>query len=224
MSQQIQSAGGKESSQNHSSSRSVYEIVAVIATGGLHLILADVFRANGIFIALAISGWSIYVALRVRSTRSIWKVWGFKTEGLLPTLTVSSVAAALATLGIGAIAWRHGALGLHSHMLPLFLLYPVWGLTQQFLVQGMVSRNLSSLNGPFSSLVAITLISSGLFAMVHLPDRLMMLATFLLGLVFTPIYLKWRNLWPLGLYHGWLGVFAYFWLIERDPLIGLFGS
>lgn len=196
----------------------------MIATGGLHLILADGFRANGIFIALAISGWCIYVALRVRRTRSIWKVWGFKTEGLLPTLVTSTVGAAVAVLGMAAIAARHSALGLHSHMLPLFLLYPVWGLTQQFLVQGMVSRNLSSLNRPFSSPLAITLISAGLFGMVHLPDRLLMLATFILGIVFTPIYLKWRNLWPLGLYHGWLGVFAYFWLLERDPLIGLFGS
>ena len=29
--------------------------------------------------------------------------------------------------------------------------------------------------------------------------------------------------WPLGLYHGWLGAFAYFWILERDPWQELFG-
>ena len=42
-------------------------------------------------------------------------------------------------------------------------------------------------------------------------------ATGLLGAVFALIYMRWRNLWPLGLYHGWLGVFYYYWILGRDP-------
>jgi hypothetical protein len=45
-----------------------------------------------------------------------------------------------------------------------------------------------------------------------------------LGLAFTQIYLRWRNLWPLGIYHAWLGVFAYFWVLHRDPWLEVFGS
>ena len=52
---------------------------------------------------------------------------------------------------------------------------------------------------------------------------MLVLATALLGLVFTPIYLRWRNLWPLGLYHGWLGALCYFWVIGRDPLLEILG-
>jgi hypothetical protein len=58
---------------------------------------------------------------------------------------------------------------------------------------------------------------------VHLPDFRLATATFVLGLALTPIYLKWRNLWPLGIYHGLLGVLFYFWVLERDPWIEVFG-
>jgi hypothetical protein len=210
-------------SATDSPTASLSEIVAVIATGGVHLILAEGFRANGIFIGLAILGWGLYVALRMRTNRSILKDWGFARDGLSPALLRSSLVALAGALGMAVLAMRRGSLSLHWHMLPLLLLYPVWGLTQQFLVQAMVSRNLSRLRGPFSSTVAITLISAGLFAMVHLPDGNLMAATFVLGLAFTPIYLKWRNLWPLGIYHGWLGILAYFWLLGRDALVGLLG-
>jgi hypothetical protein len=44
---------------------------------------------------------------------------------------------------------------------------------------------------------------------VHLPDMTLAGATLVLGAAFALIYLRWRNTWPLALYHGWLGVFFY---------------
>lgn len=52
---------------------------------------------------------------------------------------------------------------------------------------------------------------------MHLPSWKLAAGTFGLGLAYTPLYLHHRNLWPLGLYHGWLGVFYYFWVLERNP-------
>jgi hypothetical protein len=109
-------------------------------------------------------------------------------------------------------------------MLPLLLLYPIWGLIQQFLIQALVVGNLSRSSGALASGWVVTAISAVLFGMVHLPEMRLTIATLLLGLAFTPIYLKWRNLWPLGIYHGWLGVFFYFWILRRDPWLEVFGS
>lgn len=50
-----------------------------------------------------------------------------------------------------------------------------------------------------------------------------MAATFMMGLAFTPMYLRHRNLWPLGIYHGWLGVLTYYWVLARDPWTEMFG-
>ena len=125
---------------------------------------------------------------------------------------------------MAVIAWSRGSLLFHWHMLVLLLLYPIWGVIQQFLVQALVAGNLSKASGFSSSPWFVTVVCAVLFAVVHLPDLTLAIGTFFLGLAFTPIYLKWRNLWPLGLYHGWLGVFVYFWVLHRDPWLEVFGS
>jgi membrane protease YdiL (CAAX protease family) len=102
-------------------------------------------------------------------------------------------------------------------MLPLLILYPVWGLFQQLLVQGIVVRPLALGVTPVVSPATAIALSAALFGAVHLPDTTLAAATAVMGLVFTPFYLRWNNLWPLGLFHGWLGVTFYFWCLGRDP-------
>lgn len=108
-------------------------------------------------------------------------------------------------------------------MLPLLALYPIWGLIQQFLVQSLFARNLQREFAVFRSPLRIAPLAALVFSVVHWPDLRLCALTFVLGLVFTPIYLRWRNLWPLGMWHGWLGVFAYFWVLARDPWVEMFG-
>jgi hypothetical protein len=38
------------------------------------------------------------------------------------------------------------------------------------------------------------------------------------------IFLRWRNVWPLGICHGWLGVLFYFWVLGRDPWLEILGG
>jgi uncharacterized protein len=60
------------------------------------------------------------------------------------------------------------------------------------------------------------LLVSVLFAFAHSPDWLLMTFTFVMELFFIAAYFRWRNLWTLGLLHGWLGgVFLYF-VMQRD--------
>ena len=108
-------------------------------------------------------------------------------------------------------------------MLLLLVLYPLWGILQQFLVQALGVANLFRLFPQYGWWVAV---SAGviLFTLVHYPDWVLMAATGLLACVFIPLYIRDRNLWPLGLYHGWLGTFFYLWVLGRDPWVSVFGK
>ena len=208
----------------NASTRSVLEAVSVILTGILHLIFVEALNAKALFIAFALTAWTGYIALRVRKDRRLLGFWGFSRNNFQRTFTASSLIASAGVLVMAVTAVSRGSLPVHWHMLILFLLYPVWGVIQQFLVQALVAGNLSKGSGFSSSPWFVTVVCALLFAVVHLPDVTLAIGTLILGLAFTPIYLKWRNLWPLGLYHGWLGVFVYYWVLNRDPWTEVFGT
>ena len=109
-----------------------------------------------------------------------------------------------------------------GHMLLLLFLYPLWGILQQFLVQALGVDNLIKIFPQHGLWLAIP-IGVFLFALVHCPDWWLMLATGLMACFFIPFYIRDRNLWPLGLYHGWLGTFFYLWVLGRDPWVTVFG-
>lgn len=205
------------------STRSLLETASVIITGILHLAFVEALNAKAVFIALALIGWTGYIAMRVRKDRHLLRLWGFRRDNIRRTFIASSFISTIGMLVIAVIAMSRGSLTVHWHMLILLLLYPIWGVIQQFLVQALVAGNLSGASGFIGSRWFVTVVCAVMFALVHLPDLTLAMGTFLLGLAFTPIYLKWRNLWPLGLYHGWLGVFVYFWVLNRDPWIEVFG-
>ena len=54
------------------------------------------------------------------------------------------------------------------------------------------------------------------FGLIHLPDLALVAATCMLELALIPLYQRHRNLWPLGVVHGWLGAFFYLWVLDRD--------
>jgi uncharacterized protein len=71
--------------------------------------------------------------------------------------------------------------------------------------------------------VLLTLIGATLFSAVHAPDVWVMAATFALELAVAPLFLRYRNLWPLGVLHGWAGVLFYLWGTGRDMWAENFG-
>lgn len=212
----LNSLGSDQSQRGRLSQRAWLEIGAVTLTGVGHLAFSA-FDASNVFIPLAMAGWGSYVYYRARTEPGFLNRIGLTSEQLGPAFRdVSLVAASSLALMAGYGAWK-GSLRLHRDMLPLMLLYPSWGLVQQFLVQGLVAGNLTQSAAPLGSPYVVTPVSATLFGAVHLPSWDLAAGTSAIGLAFTPIYLKRRNLWPLGLYHGWLGVAYYFWVLDRNP-------
>jgi hypothetical protein len=205
--------------------RAGLEVAAVILTGGVHLVFEEVLHMKAPFIVLAVLGWGLYLGMTIRRNPGVLEVWGLRIDRLprdarWPGLVVLGGIAALAVAGA-----VRGNLTFTWHMLPLLVLYPIWGTLQQFMLQAMVSRNLETW---LTSRWWITAVAAVLFGAVHWPDRFLMGGTFVLALLFTPLYLRDRSLLPLGIAHGWLGVLAYYWLLGRDPglelWMELFGS
>jgi membrane protease YdiL (CAAX protease family) len=67
-------------------------------------------------------------------------------------------------------------------------------------------------------------ITALLFGFVHYPDLWLMLGTFVLALVYGFVYLRQRNVFVLGLIHGWLGALFYYTVVNRDPFMEVFGK
>jgi uncharacterized protein len=136
------------------------------------------------------------------------------------------VAAVLFTAGalaLGAYAYWQGRLWLPLYAVLLFLLYPVWGLIQQFLALGVAVQNLELVPVLSRQKWLLAVLSAVLFGAVHAPDLRVVAATFLLELILVPIFLRYRNLWPLGVVHGWLGMLFYLWGLGRDVVAESFG-
>ena len=199
-----------------------WEVSAVALTGVLHLVFKSL-GAKGLFIALASLSWIGYVAYQIRRDPTRWKRWGFRADNLRQAFvwpSVLFVASGLAMAWYGAMT---GRVLWEGHMVFLLLWYPLWGILQQFLVQALGVTNLITLFPRHGLLLAMP-VGVVLFAVVHFPNWRLMLATALLACFFIPLYVRDRNLWPLGLYHGWLGTFFYLWVLGRDPWVSVFGK
>ena len=87
------------------------------------------------------------------------------------------------------------------------------------MVQGVLVRRLSSVSFFERRPWAIALAAGLLFGAVHWPFPALMVGTSLMGAVFALVYLKHRNLWPLGLLHGWVGALFFLWVMGKDPMM-----
>jgi hypothetical protein len=87
-----------------------------------------------------------------------------------------------------------------------FALYCCWGMFQQYLLNGyFVNRCFGFLRRP----ATVPLVAGVLFSLVHLPNWFLMLVALPAGYLCARFYLKYRNLYPLGLAHGVLGFLIY---------------
>lgn len=203
--------------------REVRELLAVLLTAGLHLSWPLTGLSRGWLVIPLVVAWGAHVVLTARRDPTALDGWGLRWEGLRPTAL--AVVALIGLAGpVMAISGLIRGADPSPWMWVAVAAYPVWGLVQQLLVQGVVTRGLSKLPRPFGSPVLATLGSAIAFGLAHWPDPVLMAATFGLGLVLAPIWLRWRNLWPLAFAHGWLGTLLYYFVMLRDPMSGYLGG
>lgn len=197
-------------------------LVGALLTGLAHLATAR-DNADPRFVIGACVFWSAYVLLRSRSTPSSFREWGFRRDNLREATVLPLTFFGVSAFGLAIFAITMGHFTFPPHTLLLLVLYPIWGTIQQLLVLGILIGNLSKIPVMRASRPLLIATGSLLFAFVHWPQWWLVGATFFLACLYVPHFLRYRNVWPLGLVHGWLGSLFYLWGLNRDPLLEVFG-
>ena len=200
--------------------REVAEMGAVALTGVGHL-AASRAGASDVFIPVVVVGWGGYTAARALTEPGFLTDLGLSTQNLGRASRDVALLSAGAALGMAAYGAANGSLRLDPTLVPLLVLYPAWGLTQQTLVQGFLTRHLDAAGLPT---VAVVPVSAAAFGAVHVPNWPLTGATTVMGGAFAPLYLRDRTVLPLGVAHGALGALFYVWVLDRDPYAEIFGD
>lgn len=138
--------------------------------------------------------------IRGESARQLgWRMDNFLEAArlLLPPMLGASIVMA-------AIGWYLGSLRFaipekRSAILWLPLAGVAWGLTQQYVLQAFFNRRAQMVwgRGPLSVMVV-----AFIFALIHLPNWWLAVATFAGGVIWASVYQRAPNLPALGLSHG----------------------
>ena len=207
-----------------SNKRRTLEISAVILTAIGKFIFMDYLNWRFPFIAVAIIAWVSYIVYRKSKQPGITKYWGFRTDNFKTVLKKVLPFGILAVLTFFGVGFFQGSINITWHIIPILILYPIWGTIQQFLLIALTAGNLQDMKGQQLSKGIIILLSAILFGAIHYPFIWLMIATSLLAIFYGWIYLSERNIYVLGLFHGWLGGFFYYTVLERDPFLEMFGK
>jgi uncharacterized protein len=199
------------------------EIVAVLLTCIGKFVFMDWLDLRLLFVSVAVIAWTGYIVHRSRQEPGILKHWGFRRDnvGVVTRMVLPFVVLAIVSFLVVGLA--QGTINLTWHILPILITYPLWGIIQQFLLVGLVVGNLQELNEPALKRPVIVLLCAVLFAAVHYPNAWLIAGTFVLALFYGYVHLRERNLYVLGVLHGWLGALFYYMVVGRDPFQEIFG-
>ena len=170
------------------------EIGAVVLTGVLKFILADWLGLRTFYIIAACFFWIIFVYTRYKNDPLVLKRWGFRKGNFFRSLRFLSPFALIVAAGIVIYGLVTQASFLDWHILPILALYPLWGTVQQFIVAGLLVRNVKSLSHDKISDLQVNLLISLGFAIVHFPDIHLMVFALVMEFVFISAQDRLRNI------------------------------
>jgi membrane protease YdiL (CAAX protease family) len=136
--------------------------------------------------------------------RPTWSQLGLGWTGFRRSLWAAGLAAVAGALMLVGARWA-GTL----HVYPLRRLYLevaagylVWTLEQEFMLQSFFFLRLEKLLGSRKAVWA----GAALFAIAHIPNPVLVPATFAAGLAFCAVFRKYRNLYTLAIAQAILGI------------------
>jgi len=164
----------------------------------------------GLALALLLYG-GLVVARRPRG----WHELGLRADNLGRCAAPIGTVTALGALGILAWAAATGRSPWRADLAILLPLYPLYGVAQQTVFQGLLHRRLLGLLRSRPLAAVLTTLA---FALVHLGDARLLVLAAVAGAAWSLLYQRWPHLWLLGLSHGILAALAYPLLLGDAPL------
>lgn len=195
----------------------IIEIIAVVITGVGKFVFVDLIEQKLIFIIAAITFWVAYSIFRMRRTKGVLKYWGLSLENINPTLRIVGITGLIMASLFIAYGIIVNQTSWSINILWVLLTYPIWGLIQQFLVMSLFAGNLMDMQKIKINYYVILSLTCIMFSLVHYPSTMLMIATFFMAIFYSIIFLKYRNIIPLGIFHGIMGGLFYYFVLNRDP-------
>ena len=123
---------------------------------------------------------------------------GLRVDNLGRALRLLALPTGAAALAILALGLAFGSLNLGDRFLFHLKTLPVWALVQQYALQGFIHRRLQDLWGTGRRTVFGV---AALFAVLHLPNPVLVVGTFLGGYVWAWVFQREPNLFALAASH-----------------------
>src|SRR5258705_13279812 len=100
-----------------------------------------------LFIAVEIIAWVAYIIYRHKTKPGIMKYWGFRTDNFKPVLKKVLPFGLLSVIAIICAGLIQNSINITWHIIPILVLYPIWGIIQQFLLIALTAGNMHDMKG-----------------------------------------------------------------------------
>lgn len=201
------------------SRRRVFEIISVVITGLGKILFVDFLDLKFVFVNTAIIFWGLYLILRVTRHNDLIYYWGLSFSNIKATFKIVAPIGVIFTVLFLIYGYYCDTIILNRNIIFVLATYPIWGLIQQFLVMSLFAGNLKDYKRINLHDNTIVIITSCFFAIVHYPSFQLIILTFFMALFYSIIFLKKRNIIPLGFFHGISGGLFYYFVLNRDPWV-----
>ena len=128
---------------------------------------------------------------------------GLSSEELWPCARLVAIVSVPLLIPLMFFAWKNRFYAPWDTAFAL-LGYPLWGFVQEYALLGFVANRLE--DGMERQVALVPWVNGLLFSMAHLPNPVLMTATFISGVLFTQIFLRHRQLVPIAIAHALFGI------------------